>query len=174
MGAISFLLILESLVFYAVGAVVKAGKSVELRPQIIDFVIIVFIWAAAIYSSIILDLNRWLLISAWVIVSMLVGVLAVWPRKSSGRETSRYESPKPAPRNIFKRLWQGWEDFIVRLGGFQTRMIFSLCFFILVSPVALAVNIFRDPLRLKYRKTESYWLTRAKTLPSLERFRKQF
>jgi len=138
MEAISYIvLVLLSLVGYAIGAVAKAGKSVELKPQIIDLALILFIWAAAISSKIILDLNRWLLVLVFIIISSLIGMLAVWPRKLTGQETASYEAPKPAPGNIFKRLWQSWKGFSIRMGSFQTRIIFSLCFFILASPVAL-------------------------------------
>lgn len=175
MEVISYVIvILLSLVGYAIGAVGKAGKSVELKPQIIDLLLILFIWAAAISSKIILDPNRWLLVLVFIIISSLTGMLAVWPRKLSRQETASYEAPKHVPENTFKRLWQRWKDFSIILGAFQTRMIFSLCFFILVSPVALAVKTMHDPLSLKFRKNESYWLPKSKTTPSLGQFRKQF
>jgi hypothetical protein len=55
---VSFWLVLVSLAFYSVGAVAKAGKSVELRPQIADLFVISLLWAGAIFAGINLDLNR--------------------------------------------------------------------------------------------------------------------
>ena len=175
MEAISFMiLILLSLVGYSAGAVSKAGKSVELKPRIIDLILVSIIWAGAVYSIIALDLNKWLMIPAWVILSSLIGVLAIWPRKLSGEKVSSNEGPKETSKKLLKKLWRSWGNFSKRMGNFQSRIILSLLFFILVSPFALAVKIFSDPLRIKYRSNESHWLPKMKTEVGQEQFRRQF
>ena len=175
MEAFSFIaLILLSLVGYSAGATRKAGRVVQLKPQIIDLILVAVIWAGAIYARIIVDLDRWLLILAWVILSSVVGMLAVWPRKLYARETASYEASKQTSRNPLKKLWRSWMDFSKRMGEFQSRIVLSLFFFVLVSPFALGVKIFSDPLRLKYRSNESHWLPKMKTEVNLEQSRKQF
>lgn len=170
---VSFWLVLLSLAFYSIGAVAKAGKSVELRPQIADLFVMSLLWAAAIYAGINLDLNRWLLVLLWIVLSVLVGVLAIWPRKLSGQENPGSKTPAPVG-NVLKRLWQGWKGFSSRLGTFQTRMLLSLCFFLLGSPLILFARLLRDPLHLKSKGSESYWLSRTRPMTGLEHFRKQF
>ena len=175
MQIISFIvLILLSLVGYCAGAVGKAGKTAELKPQIVDLALVSGIWAAAIYSRIILDLNKWLVILIWVILGMVIGVLAVLPRKLSVEEASSNKEPKEASRNLLERLWQNWGDFSKRMGGFQSRIILSLFFLILVLPLALGVKVFSDPLRLKHRSGESHWLLRMETEADLEQSKRQF
>jgi len=70
METLSFIvLILLSLVGYSFGAVAKAGKFIDLKPQIVDLIIVLLIWAGAICSRTIFDLNKWFLILMWVILS---------------------------------------------------------------------------------------------------------
>ena len=168
------MLIILSLVGYCIGAVGKAGKSVQLKPQIADLILISVIWAGAISFRIVLDLNRWLVIVVWLILSSLIGILAVWPRKLPEEEASSKMVVKEIPRNLVKKLWQSWADFSRRMGNFQTRIVLSLFFFIVVSPFALAVKSFSDPLRLKYRNNDSHWLLKTETEADLEQFKRQF
>lgn len=175
MEAISFIvLILLSLVGYCAGAVAKAGQSVQLKPQLIDLLIISVIWAGAIYSRIVLDFNKWLLILAWVILSSLIGMVAIWPRKLPEEEASTNKGPMKTSNKLPKKLWQRWSNFSRRMGNFQSRIVLSLFFFTIVSPFALGVKIFSDPLRIKYRGDESHWLPKTGTEASLEQFKRQF
>ena len=176
MEIISFIvLILLSLVGYSAGAVGKAGKQVELKPQIIDLILVSVIWAGAIYSRIVLDLNKWLAILVFVVLSSLIGVLAVLPRKLPEQEVLKTQRPKEAiSSNLVKRLWQSWGNFSKRTGSFQTRILLSLFFFILVTPFALAVKVFSDPLSIKHESGDSYWLSKIKSEADLEQFRRQF
>jgi hypothetical protein len=104
----------------------------------------------------------------------VIGVVVVLPRKFPNIKPSGDKASRPVPKNFFKRLWQNWGDFNVRLGGFQTRMAFSLLFLILIAPVALAVRWGNDPLSLKHKINESYWVTRMRSVVNPEEFRKQF
>lgn len=174
MEIISFIvLILLSLVGYSAGAVGKAGKSVALKPQIIDLALVLFIWAGAVYSRIALDLNKWLMILAWVVLSSLVGILAVWPRKVSVIPVQAIREQKK-PRNFLKKLWQSWENFSRRMGNFQSRIVFSWLFLIFISPFALAVKMFSDPLIIKRRSSQSHWLPKERIQFDREQFRRQF
>lgn len=176
MEIVSFIvLILLSLVGYSAGAVGKAGKLIELKPQIIDLILVSVIWAGAIYSRIVLDLNKWLAILVFIVLSSLIGVLAVLPRKLPEQKVSNTQRPKEAiSSNLVKRLWQSWGNFSKRTGNFQTRIFLSLFFFILVSPLALAVKVFSDPLSIKHESDNSYWLSKIKSETDLEQFRRQF
>lgn len=175
MDVISFIvLILLSLVGFSAGAVAKAGKSVQLRPQIIDLILISVIWAGAIYSRIVLDLNKWLVILLWLVLSSLIGMLCVWPRNFAREEASRKKIPKETARNLLQGLWQSWGSFSIRMGNFQSGIVLSLFFFTVVSPFALAVKMFSDPLRIRYRGNESHWLPKMRSETNLERFKRQF
>ncbi len=175
METVSFIvLILLSLVGYSVGAVGKAGKSVQLKPQIIDLILIAVIWTGAISSRIALDANKWLVILAWVILSSLIGISAIWPRKLPEERASITKGQTVTAMNPLGKLWQSWGNFSKRMGNFQSRIVLSLFFFIVVSPFALAVKTFSDPLRIKYRGNESHWLPKKQTEANLEQFKRQF
>lgn len=105
-----------SLVGYSAGVVGKAGRFVQLKPQIIDLILVSVIWAGAVYSRTALDLNKWLAILAWVILSILIGMLAIWPRKLSKEKASSNEGPKETSVDPLKKLWQSWTDFSTRMG----------------------------------------------------------
>lgn len=172
---LSFLvLILLSLVGYSAGAVGKAGKVVDLKPQIFDLFIITFIWTAAVYSRLTMDLNKWLLILIWLMISSFVGMLTFWIRRLSKEKISDSDESNERPSNLIKRLWQRWEDFSKRMGSFQSRIILSLFFFIFITPFGLGVRIFSDPLNIKWGVRKSYWLTKKSIKVDEEQLRRQF
>ena len=151
----------------------KAGKFADLKPQIIDLILVVIIWTGAIYSRITSDLNKWLLILIWVILSTIIGVLAILFRKLNEEKSSSNKEPTRVPINLFNKLWQSWKDFSKRMGSFQSRMILSLFFFIFVSPFALAVKMFSDPLKIKHHSSKSHWLPKKEANTDPEQYRRQ-
>jgi hypothetical protein len=180
MEVISYIvLILLSLLGYSVGVVIKAGKDVDIKPQILDIVLVPLIWAAAVYSRLALDWNKWLMILIWLALSMLIGALATWPPKAAYKATSaeKAQTGTPSalvPKTIFQRIWQKFKEFMNRAGSFQSRIILSLFFFIVVTPIALAVKLASDPLRISYKDNDSHWLTRTEAENDLEQSKKQF
>ena len=175
METLSFIvLILLSLVGYSGGAVGKAGKLVDLKPQIVDLILVVTIWAGAIYSRINFNLNKWLIILIWVIFSIIIGILAVWPRRLSEEKAPSSKRLKGTSKNPIKKLWLSWENFSKRMGSFQSRIILSLFYFIFVTPFALGVRIFSDPLNIKHHSSKSHWLPKKEIKYDLEQYRRQF
>ena len=175
MEILSFIvLILLSLVGYSGGTAGKAGKLADIKPQLVDLIIVLLIWAGAIYSRITFYLNKWLLIIIWVVLSATIGVIAVLFRKLPKEQSTNNKEPKKLSKNPIKKLWQSWKNFSKRMGGFQSRIILSLFFFIFVSPFALAVKIFSDPLNIKNKSSKSHWLTKKEIKTDLEQYRRQF
>lgn len=175
METFSFIaLILLSLVGYSVGAVGKAGKFVELKPQIIDLILVVLIWAGVIYSRINLNLNKWILIITWIILGIITGMLAMLPRNLSETKLPNNRVLKRASKNLHVKLLQNCKNFSNRIGSFQSRIIISLFFFTFVSPFALALKIFSDPLKIKHQSRESHWLPKKEINADLDQFRRQF
>lgn len=175
MEIISYIvLILLSLVGYSAGAVSKAGKFAEIKPQILDLILILAIWTGALYSKTILYLNKWLLILIWVFLSIVIGMLGTIPRKFPREKSLRKEESEAPLKNPIKRLWEIWKNFSNRMGNFQTRIILSLFFFLLVSPFAFIVKVSSDPLRIKRRGIKSFWLPKKEIKIDLEQYRRQF
>jgi hypothetical protein len=174
--ALSYIvLVLLSLVGYSGGATGRAGKSPDLKPMVIDLVLVAFIWTAAFYSRLTYDFNKWLLILVWVGISVVVGIVAVsfrrWPVKDQSHEGEAEELPP----GIFKRIWHRWTGFSKRMGSFQSRVMLSFFFFIIVSPAALIIKVLGDPLRIKKKEIlETYWLAKTPSSTELEDYRRQF
>lgn len=175
MNALSYIaLVLLSLVGYSGGATGRAGKSTELKPKMIDLVLVLFIWTGAIYSRVTFDFNKWLLILIWLFLSIVFGVISV---SLSAFTNENRIGPKDVTETWamdLKKVWQSWSDFAKRMGGFQSRILLSLFFFGLISPFAIAAKLFSDPLRLKYRKRTSWWTSKEDIKPELEEYRRQF
>jgi hypothetical protein len=178
MGLVSFLaLVLLSLAGYSAGASLKSKRSAELKPQLIDMILIAFIWIGAIYSRAHSSLNKWLMILLWLILGMAAGYLALWARMVSKRKMPAVQKELQTSPKIRKKIWNIWKDLSKKMGGFQSRIILSLFYFVFVSPIALLVRAFSDPLKIKPGKTESintYWLPRRAANPSKEQSRRQF
>ncbi len=166
METISFIaLILLSLVGYSGGAAVRAGRQADLKPVIADLILVLIIWAAAIYTRLAFDFNKWILILLWISASIAVGVVAIsFRRLSRTRESIEEES----------RIWRRWQAFSLRMGSFQSRVLLSFFFFVVVFPFAVAVKVLADPLRIKRSVGNTYWLPKEKIPRDLEEYRRQF
>ena len=167
-------LMLLSLVGYSAGAAAKVGKSGEIKPEIIDLVVVVFIWLGAAYSRVEFDLGRWFAILIWIVLGFTIGLISAWPRKHMGEKPSLKATTEKSSTNAIQRLWQSWLGFSKRMGGFQSRIILSFFFFIIVFPFAVAVKIFSDPLRIKPKQGQSHWLSVNEVKLDLEQSRRQF
>ena len=176
MEFISFIIIiLLSSVGYCFGTVGKAGKSVQPKPQMLDLALVVLIWAGAVYSRITLDLNKWILILIWLTIAVIIGMLAAWFRKFPEEKLPKKTIVHPiSSHNFFLNLWQKWKNFSFRMGSFHSRVILSLLFFALISPFALAVKIFADPLNIKNQSKESHWHAKKEIKADLNLFKRQF
>lgn len=167
-------LMLLSLVGYSSGAVTKAGKSGELKPEIIDLVVVVFIWLGAAYSRGAFDLDRWFVILIWIVLGFTIGFISAWPRKHMEEKPPIKATTEKSSTNAIQRFWQRWLGFSQRMGGFQSRIILSFFFFIIVFPFAVAVKIFYNPLQIKPKQGQSHWLSVNEAKLDLEQFRRQF
>jgi len=58
-------------------------------------------------------------------------------------------------------LYKGWMKFGHVLGWINARIILGLVFFVLVTPIGLVMRLFgKDPLRMRAKKSASYWIRR--------------
>lgn len=175
MDTLSYIiLLLLSLFGYSGGATGRAGKQADLKPDIIDLVIVLIIWAAAIYTRSAHYFNKWLLIITWFSVSTVVGIAVVTFRRQKRIFGTVEEGPERTSITSFRKSWLRWKEFSHRIGSFQSRVLLSLFFFFVVSPLALAVKVLGDPLMIKHITGRSFWLSRKETSEDLEKFRRQF
>jgi hypothetical protein len=171
------ILILFSLVGYSAGAAAKAGKTADLKPQLIDLILILFIWAGAIYARLSFSLNKWLLILLCVIASFIVGFVIISFRKLPKIKRPISNKPPEKSQPYLKKIWNHWKIFSLIMGSFQSRIFLSFFFFIFVTPIALGVKAFSDPLRIKPKSSKSsssHWLPKKEIKIDQDQYRRQF
>jgi len=50
---------------------------------------------------------------------------------------------------MIKLIWTKWKKFAAKIGDLQFNLIFSLLYFLLITPFGLVANFFGDFLGLK-------------------------
>ncbi len=55
-------------------------------------------------------------------------------------------------QGFFRRLWEGWKKIAQKIGDFNASVILTIFYFILLSPFAIMLKIFTDPLEIKNKK----------------------
>ena len=68
-----------------------------------------------------------------------------------------------------------WMAFALVLGAFNTRLILTLCYYLVITPVGVIMRAVRsDPLDRHLRAGDSYWRRRPPEAPaSVERYMRQ-
>jgi len=79
----------------------------------------------------------------------------------------------PASLNPIYKFWMLLSSI---LGWLMSRLLLTLVFFIVLTPIGLTMRLFgKDILKQKFdAQTKSYWLKRPPEASSFERYEKQF
>jgi hypothetical protein len=73
------------------------------------------------------------------------------------------------------RLNNSWFRLGLILSAIISPFLIGLIYYILITPLALTLRWFgRDELRLKLKKTETYWIERESGKMTIEFFQKQY
>ncbi len=72
----------------------------------------------------------------------------------------------------FRAAWHRWKRLAEKIGHFQAKLLFGLLYFLIVTPFALGVKLFSDPLGLK--QASPSWRNVSRQTLTLEDARKQF
>ena len=77
---------------------------------------------------------------------------------------------------LLKPIYLLWMTFAVILGWFMTRLILSLLFYLVITPIGLALRISgKDLLELKKKENQgSYWNLRDRDNEQNQNYEKQF
>ncbi len=69
-----------------------------------------------------------------------------------------------------------WMKFAIAVGWFNSRLILSLMFYLVFTPVALFMKLIgRDPLERRYvKESDTYWVDRSKEEINPKHFERQF
>jgi hypothetical protein len=75
---------------------------------------------------------------------------------------------------MLRRLWARWKVIARIIGNFQSRVLLSIFYFLILAPFGFGLRLFSDPLRLT-RQHRSHWQHKeSNTASILESARRQF
>jgi len=79
-------------------------------------------------------------------------------------------------KKFFSAIWRGWKKFAHKLGIFNTYVILTLCYWIVMLLAAIFPIILRKDLLDKRmpKKPESMWKEHKPIEPTFENTRRQF
>jgi hypothetical protein len=78
-------------------------------------------------------------------------------------------------KRILRRIAAGWKRIAHKIGVFQTKVLVSLFYFILLGPVSLVLKLLRrDLLGVRDGGRKTFWHEREPEELTLERCKRQF
>lgn len=165
-------LIMVSLVGYSAGATL-AGRGMKLAPGLLDLGAVLGIWTAAVLLR--GEVGRWLSILVWLLAAGLLSAgftslrRAHLPKKTLRRTGLLLPGTGP-----FGRAWETWKRFALEMGNYQGRVLMALFYFAIVTPFAVLLRIFSDPLNVRDVPDQSSWMPRSDGGTTIEQARRQF
>lgn len=75
--------------------------------------------------------------------------------------------------SLARRAWEGWKRIAHSIGVFQTRVIMTIFYFLLVLPLGLILRSVRDPLHFKHPEGTN-WMPHRQEPHNLETASRQF
>ena len=178
----SVILLVFTLFAYSAGAVagnflLREKRRTSPHPSLLEsFVFFVPVAAAAVWRR---SLGTWPAALLWCFaVFLIAGIL----RNAFGRRANFLVGGSgdfvpltvAAPRSTspVSGAWHAWKRFAQTMADFQARVLLTVCYFALVSPLALWVTRSQDPLRLRIRAPA--WRERTPTAATMDAARRQF
>jgi hypothetical protein len=116
----------------------------------------------------------------FLVIPGLIGAYLLWKGSSNGwiwitigtsLAISRLVSP------LFLLIYKIWVGFSVILGYFVSRILLTLIFFLLITPIGLLMRLTgKDPMERKIDKdAASYWMAKEQESDlTIDRYEKQF
>jgi hypothetical protein len=172
MGFLSGLaLVLLTLFGYSSGRMLfAANRKVNLGA--FDILLTTFLGIVALWAR--SYLGRWITIPVFIVIGLLAGVLTTIILMSTyplERKTTSEPSESDA---LFGKIRKSLKSFFTRTGNFQSRILLSWFYFIILMPFGILVRLTSDPLAIQKGKRESYWKLGSDKPDSLESARRQF
>ena len=76
-------------------------------------------------------------------------------------------------KSVLRKGWEGWKAFARIIGNFNSRLILTLFYFLVVGIVSLLVGRWQNTLK-KHPPSQSNWLPVQKKEETLADLRRQF
>ena len=169
----SLAVLLLSLVGYSLGVVLKSGKAGVRKPVALDILLVILMWAGILYSRSQVSFSKWVLFAAWVVAGLLLGLAVTAIKGYSQAERMSIVEPRHENKPSEFKRGKAFRAFSTKIGTFQSQILLGILFLIVFAPVALAVWVFSDPLKIKSRGQGSHWSPKTNAAPDIELFKRQ-
>jgi hypothetical protein len=170
---VSIFVILACAAGYSAGAALRAGKR-HVEPEVRDILGVAVLWTGAIVYRSLGEWNPAWTIVLWLAFGLAFGAVFCRPRRSGKKYPGQETAVDSAGNSFLGRAWAGWKAFARKMGHFQSRLIFSWVFFLLIGPFALIGRIFSDPLGMRRNKQTSFWGEKAESPSDLDAAGRQY
>ena len=88
-------------------------------------------------------------------------------------QSNALASSTSEPANLLRRAWEGWKKIAHVIGVFNTRVIMSILYFLIVLPFGLVFRVVSDPLQMK-EPAGSNWVALPQHAHNLDTAHDQF
>ncbi len=164
-------LILLSLAGYSAG-VSKASHGRAATPFLTDLIAgALLVFAAVFLRSF---LGKWLTIPVSFCVGFLSAYLKTCLIKNRYPEIHNDFNDYCDSGSVSGRIWNRWKYFARQMGNFQSRMILGFFYFLIVTPFAVVLKIFSNPLQFRSFNNKPDWLKKDPSEDNMERARERF
>ena len=75
--------------------------------------------------------------------------------------------------SVLSRAWKAWQRVAHWIGERQAIVVYTVLYFAIIGPIALARRVFTDPLQLRGRRRTTFWLARPVMPATLDEARRQ-
>jgi hypothetical protein len=163
-------LVMLTLLGYSGGAVI-AGREKKRPIDLVELGMAILFLVMACWTGSML--GKWRAIPIWIVLAGLGSILLT---KARHKKPVKRQSQGPIANESrgLQRVWNRWKAFSAALGNFQGRLLFAFFYFVAVTPFALALTLFSNPLKAKHDATPSLWLRRNPSSHELDSAREQF
>jgi hypothetical protein len=159
-------------------------KGSFVRPRRLDGALLLLCWIGAmVISGAGYGFGKALLIGVFSALVLAFGHhrgVASSAERVVHTDPSSMVSPRPesaihqgAPSHGIRRLLAGWRGFARDVGGFQSRLILSAVYFLVLAPFGIFAGRWGDPLKIKQAVRDSYWEPKEAVGESLADARRQ-
>ena len=77
--------------------------------------------------------------------------------------------------SVFKRFKDWWMPIAKKIGEFQTKVILSILYFLVMGPISLIAYLIRaDLLKKRRHELSSFWTKQQEALNTIEDCQRQF
>jgi hypothetical protein len=70
-------------------------------------------------------------------------------------------------------IWESWKKIAHKIGTFQSRVILTIFYFVILFPAGIVYSTFKDVLGIK-KVRSSEWINKQSKNQTLEELRKQY